>query len=535
LEEKKYKVLIADNIAKEALDVFKKYNKIIVEVNTKLSPEKLIKVIGQYDGIIVRSKTKLRKEVIQAAINLKVIVRAGTGYDNIDVEECTKRGIAVLITPLGNANAVVELTMGMMLNAARMIVQATSTMAQGKWEKKKFLGTELKGKTVGIIGLGRIGSGVAKRCKAFEMNVVAYDKFIPKRIAEDLGVQLFDNLDDLIKISDYITIHLPLTPQTKDLINSTHFEKMKPNAVIINVARGGVVNEKALYNALKEKKIAGACIDVYSKEPASPNEFPFIGLDNCITTPHIGANTVEAQKNVAILAAENMAQALLSNIFIDAVNIPFKIPADKADLYRPYMALGSNLGKILGQYNSHRIKKVTIKYKGELFVKYFEPIKAVILQSLFENRLKEEITFINTEEVLKDNGIEIELSKYEKSINFENYIKVYIETDNDIESKIAGTVFIDTPKIVEIDGLYFDFAPTDIMLIIKNYDKPGVVGRIGTFLGEHNINIASLQLGRKEKGTEAISVISIDEKINGNILQKLKYLKDIIDVSLIVL
>ena len=534
MEEKRFRVLIADSLDKEALDVFIKYPNIAVDVKTKHTQEELLSIVKNYDGIIVRSSTKINKDIIEAATNLKVIARAGTGYDNIDVEACTKKGVVVLITPSGNANAVVELTLGFMLNAARMIPDANFTMSQGKWEKNKYMGTELKGKTVGIIGLGRIGSGVAKRCKAFEMNVIAYDKFIPKRIADDLGVQLIEDLDELIKISDYITIHVPLTPQTNKLINRAHFEKMKSNAVIINVARGEIIDEQVLYEFLKEKKIRGACIDVYSKEPASPDKFPFIGLENCITTPHIGASTIEAQKNVAILAAENISQALTTNIFIDAVNVPFKIPYDQAHLYRPYMVLGSKLGKIISQYNRNRINEVTIKYKGELFDKYFEPIRAIILESIFENRLKE-ITFINTESILHEIGIKVSVEKYEKSINFENYIKIFIKTDNGIESKIAGTVFIETPKIVEIDGLYFDFAPTDFMLIIKNHDKPGVVGRIGTFLGENNINIASLQLGRKEKGTQAISVISIDEKIENTVLEKLKTLKDIIDVSMILI
>lgn len=533
MEIKKFNVLVSDNIAKEGIAILEEHNNIEVDVHTNWTHEELIENIGKYDGIIVRSGTKLRKDVIDVADKLKVIVRAGTGYDNIDVEACTKKGIVVMITPWGNSNAVVELTMGLMLDHARNISYANLTMNEGKWEKKKLKGYELKGKTVGIIGLGRIGAGVAKRCQAFEMNTIAYDKFIPKKRAEEIGVKLVDNLDELITKADYITIHLPLTPQTKDLINKDELAKMKKNAVIINVARGGVVNEEALNAALRDDAIAGACIDVYSQEPAKKEKFPFIGLKNCITTPHLGANTYEAQIKVAEIAAQHVIQALISKIFIDAVNIPFKLSEDLADIYRPYMLLGAQLAKMIGQFNTSRITKVTIRYKGEIFTKNFEPIRAVILQSIFENRLTESITFMNAEAVLKENGIEVVTEQYAKPVNFENYIKIYIDTESGMGTKMAGTVFSEQPKVVEINGLYFDFAPTDYMLVLQNKDIPGVLGAVGSLLGEHDINIAGLQLGRKEKGSDAVSIILIDDEPTIEMLNKLKSYDYIIDAKFI--
>lgn len=525
-------MLIADNIAEEGLKIFQNYKDIHVDVKTKHTEQELIDIIEPYHAVIIRSATTMTAAVINAAKNLKVITRAGTGYDNIDIDACNKKGVVVLITPLGNVNAVVELTMGLMLDAARKISQATLLMSQGKWEKKKLEGTELKGKTVGVIGLGRIGAQVAKRCMAFEMNVIAFDQFVPKKYAEDLGVKLVE-LDDLLKNSDYITIHTPLTPQTQNLIDKPQIEKMKKNAVIINVARGGVVNEKTLFETLKENKIAGACIDVYSEEPAAPDKFPIIGLPNSICLPHLGASTVEAQINVAVLAAQNTIQALTSNIFIDAVNVPFNLPANMADLYRPFMLLGSYLGSIISQHLKEKLVDVKIKYKGSIIENNFEPVKATILQSILQNRLMESITYVNIDNILREKGINISAEKFKDPVNFENYIKVILVSEKGIESKIAGTVFIDKPKIVEIDGLYFDFAPSDYMLIIKNKDIPGVVGKLGSFLGEKNINIAGIQLGRKEKGSEAISVIGIDDKLDDTALEELKKLPNILEVSLI--
>jgi len=528
MELKNYKILVSDGLAQEGVEILKKFKNFDITINDKTSREELFEIIEQFDGIIVRSATKITPDIIRAGKKLKVIVRAGTGYDNINIEECNKHGIVVLITPLGNTNAVVELTIGLMLNFARNIYKASTSMREGKWDKKFLRGSELQGKTIGIIGLGNIGAAVVKKCQAFNMNVVAYDRFVPKKRGQDLGVELLDNFDDFLARSDYITIHVPLTAQTKDLISYSEIEKMKPTAIIVNVARGGVVNEQALYDALINNKIGGACIDVYSKEPVDPKDAPFIGLDNCITTPHLGASTYEAQIEVAKLAAERIGQALNSKIFIDAVNISFNLSEEMADLYRPYIELGASLSKFITQFNLSKIISVKIKYKGEIFTN-FEPIKAVILQSLFDGRLIDIITYINLEEILRENEISVVVEKYLKPINYENYIKISIMSEDGALTKIAGTVFSENPRIVEINGLFYDFAPTNYMLALRNNDVPGVIGNIGTFLGNKGINIAGLQCGRKEKGNIAISIITLDEAVSRDDLNELKKFPNIID------
>jgi len=528
MELKNYKLLISDGLAQEGIEILKKFKNFELTINDKTSREELLEIIEQFDGIIVRSATKITPDIIKAGKKLKVIVRAGTGYDNINIEECNNRGIVVLITPLGNSNAVVELTVGLMLNFARNIYKANASMREGKWDKKILRGSELQGKTLGVIGLGNIGAGVVKKCQAFNMNVVAFDRFVPKKRGQDLGAELIDNFDDFLARSDYITIHVPLTAQTKDLISYSEIEKMKPTAIIVNVARGGVVNEQALYDALKHNKIGGACIDVFSKEPVDPKAAPFIGLDNCITTPHLGASTFEAQIEVAKLAAERIVQALNSKIFVDAVNISFNMSEEMADVYRPYIELGASLSKFITQFNPSKIISVKIKYKGEMFTN-FEPIKAVILQSLFDGRLIDIITYINLEEILQENEINVVVEKYSKPINYENYIKISIMAEDGSITKIAGTVFSEKPRIVEINGLYYDFAPSNYMLALRNNDVPGVIGNIGTFLGNKGINIAGLQCGRKEMGKIAISIITLDEAVSNEDLNELKKFPDIID------
>ena len=528
MELKNYKLLISDGLAQEGVEILKKFKNFELTINDKTNREELLEIIEQFDGIIVRSATKITPDVISAGKKLKVIVRAGTGYDNINIEECNKHGIVVMITPLGNANAVVELTVGLMLNFARNIYKANTSMREGKWDKKILRGSELQGKTVGVIGLGNIGAAVVKKCQAFDMNVVAFDRFVPKKRGQDLGVELLDNFYDFLARSDYITIHVPLTAQTKDLISYAEIEKMKSTAIIVNVARGGVVNEQALYEALKNNKIGGACIDVYSKEPVDPKDAPFIGLDNCITTPHLGASTYEAQIEVAKLAAERIVQALNSKIFVDAVNISFNMSEEMADIYRPYIELGASLSKFITQFNLSKIISVKIKYKGDIFTD-FEPIKAVILQSLFDGRLIDIITYINLEEILKENEIKVIVEKYGKPINYENFIKISIMAENGTITKIGGTVFSEKPRITEINGLFYDFAPSNYMLALRNNDVPGVIGSIGTFLGDKGINIAGLQCGRKEKGNIAISIVTLDEAVSNEDLNELKKFPDIID------
>ncbi|RLI65390.1 MAG: hypothetical protein DRO88_04685 [Promethearchaeia archaeon] len=319
-----YKCLVADNCSAEGLKTFGKYPNIDVVINTKHTTGELIQLIPEFHAMIVRSATKVTREVIEAAENLKVICRAGAGYNNIDVEACNEKGIAVLITPTGNTNAVVELTMGLMLSFARHIPQANNSMKAGRWDKKKLSGTEIKGKILGVLGIGRIGAGVATRCRVFGMKVIAYDKYVTQERLNGMGldfVKLYDDLNNFLSEVDYLSLHIPVTPETKSMLGAEQFEIMKDTAVIINCARGAVIDEAALYDALKNHKIGGACIDVYSKEPANKEDFPFIELENVICTPHLGASTEEAQINVASLAADQIGQLLNDGKYIDCVNL----------------------------------------------------------------------------------------------------------------------------------------------------------------------------------------------------------------------
>lgn len=321
MAEKKFKILVADNCSKSGLEEgLKIYSNIDIDIRTKHSEEELIEMIPEYDAMIVRSATKVTPPVIEAAKNMKIIARAGAGYNNIDVDACNKKGIAVIITPTGNTNAVIELTLGLMLNWVRHISKANQSMKKGKWEKKNLKGTELKGKTLGILGIGRIGAGVAKICQAFGMKTIAYDVYVTKEFAQSIGVELYDDLNKFLSQVDFLSLHVPVTDSTRGMIGKEQFEIMKNTAVVVNCARGAVINEKDLYDALVNKKIGGACIDVYSKEPATIEDFPYIGLDNVVCTPHLGASSEEAQVNVALLAANHIAQYLNDNKLISCVN-----------------------------------------------------------------------------------------------------------------------------------------------------------------------------------------------------------------------
>ena len=525
MEIRKYKILISDSIAKEGIDYLKSFPNFEVDVKTKHTKQELIEMVPSYHAIIIRSATKLDADVIAAAENLRVIARAGTGYDNIDIEACNKKGIVVMITPTGNSNAVIELTFGLMLDHARNIGKANNLLSQGKWEKKALEGYELKGKTIGIIGFGRIGAGVAKRAKAFEMNVLTHDKYVPKAYAEEMGAKLIENVDDLLKQADYITLHIPLTDETKNLINEEKLKLMKPNVVIVNVARGGIVDEKALVKALDDNKIGGACFDVFTKEPAIKEDIPLIGHPKVVCTPHLGASTYEAQIEVAKLAAEHIAQALNSDIYIDAVNLPFRLNPSLAEVFKPYMKLANYMGKILTQYRKGRIEHVLIEYKGDL-ISQFDSLRAVLLYSFFSKRFADTVTYMNLEEILAQNKISVTVEKITKRVNYETVMKMTV-IGTEGKSVIAGTVFSERPKIIEIDDQYMDVEPSEYMLILKSIDRPGVIGMVGTFLGQNGINIAGWQLGRKAVGGDALSVITLDNLVSPEIIEKLKKLENI--------
>lgn len=522
------KILISDKLAPEGVDIFKAVDSFKVDVNTGLPPEELKKIIKDYDAIIIRSATKLTADILEVADNLKFVGRAGVGLDNVDLSAATKKGVVAMNTPAGNTTATAEQTMSLILSLSRNTPQACASLKTGKWERAKFEGVELRGKTLGIIGLGRIGSTVGKFAKAFGMEIIAYDPYLSKEIIEQRGVKAVD-LDQLIKVSDYITIHIPKTSETKDLISDKEFGMMKKTVRVINCARGGIINEQALVTALKESKIAGAALDVFDKEPVDPNS-ELLKFDNCIVTPHLGASTSEAQVNVAIEIAETVRDALLGKGIMNAANFP-SVDAESHRVLSPYITLGVNMGKFAGQLINGGITDVKITYSGVFKDYKVAPVTLSLVNGLLKPILGENINFVNALSVAKERAINVQEVISSKDTEFVNCIIVEIKTDKEL-FVIWGTLSGNNqPRIVKVNDVYVDAVPDGNMLFINNNDKPGIVGAVGTVLAEENINIAGITFGRDVKGGLAISVVNVDSEVSDSTINKLKQNKDILFVK----
>jgi len=475
----------------------------------------------------VRSATKINKYVLSNAAKLRVIGRAGAGVDNIDLEEATKKGILVVNAPEGNTISATEYTLAMMLSLARNIPRAVAQLKSGVWNKKALLGTELRDKTLGIIGLGRIGSAVAKRAQALEMHVVAYDPFITENRAAELGVELL-SLDDLLAKADFITIHTPKTRETEGLLNAGAFAKMKDGVRIINCARGGIVDENALYEALRAGKVAGAALDVFAREPLT--ESPLFELDNVIVTPHIGASTVEAQINVAADVAREVLNALRGRLVKNTVNVPAIKPGMLSQL-RPYISLAEKLGCLQSQMVTGRAKKLQIKYSGEVF-RETGPITTAVIKGFLDPILQENVNFVNAPVLARERGIKVEQTITDKENGYSNLITVAVVADSQQHS-VSGSLFQGEPRIVNINGYRIDAVPEGHMLVIPHIDKPGMIGRVGTILGENDINISGMQNSRKMVGDINLMVISVDSAVPAAVLKKIAETKDIIEVKMI--
>ncbi|MBI5207834.1 MAG: phosphoglycerate dehydrogenase [Candidatus Firestonebacteria bacterium] len=518
-----FKILVSDALSEEGIKILKDNKKIELTINTKLTPEELLKEIPKYDVLLIRSGTRVTKEVINAAVNLKIIGRAGVGVDNVDTEAASKRGIIVMNTPEGNTISTAELTFSNLMAVARNIPQANSSLKSKKWERKQFTGVELKGKVLGVIGLGRIGFEVAKRAKSFEMKVTAYDPFISLEKAESAGIKLA-SLEEIYSSSDFITIHTPLTNQTKYLIDESALAKMKPEVRIINCARGGIIKESALYEALKNKKIAGAALDVFENEP--PLESPLLDLDNCVVTPHLGASTTEAQENVAVDVIKQVLDALFENRIVNAINVPCVDPAVLKEL-TPYLSLAEKMGNFLGQMGEQHTRKIEIMYSGEIAKYDVKPITTAFIKGFLQPILKDTVNFVNAPFIAKDRDIKVIEQKTTEVEDFTNLISVKIETDK-IKTFISGSLLDKKlPRIVKIDDYMVDIVPTGNLLICSNYDIPGIIGRLGTILGSHNINIAGMRYGRKEKGGSALSLYMVDTEIPSNVIKEIEKINGI--------
>lgn len=521
------KVLVSDNISQKGIDILKKAG-LEVDVKTGLKPEELRAIIGEYDALIIRSATKVTEDIIEAAEKLKVIGRAGTGVDNVDKVAATKKGIVVMNTPGGNTITTAEHTIAMLFSLARKIPQATASMKSGKWEKKKFMGVELFNKTIGIIGLGRIGTEVAKRTQCMGMNVLAYDPFLSDERAEELGITKTD-LNRIFAEADFITIHTPLTNETKYLINKDTISKMKKGVFIINCARGGIVNEKDLYEAIKEGKVAGAALDVFEKEP--PEEgYPLISDERVICTPHLGASTLEAQENVAVAIAEQIVDYLINGTIRNAINFP-SIPFDQVPLLRPYLILLERMGSFASQIFSKSIKQLQIEYLGEISSLNTQALTAAALKGILDPVLGEPVNYVNATYIAKERGIEVKEIKGKEAGDYQSLVRVILLSKDD-KTVVAGTLLSrKDPRIVQINDISMEIIPEGNMIFMRNHDRPGVIGNIGTLLGKNNINIGHMHFGRKEVGGIAYSVISVDAPLTDEIIEQIKKLPNVLEVK----
>ncbi|MFH1074145.1 MAG: phosphoglycerate dehydrogenase [Candidatus Firestonebacteria bacterium] len=524
-----FKILVADPIADEGIEILKKQKDTEVDVRFKLKPEEIISIIGDYDALVVRSETKATAPILDAAKKLKVIGRAGVGVDNVDVPFASKKGIIVMNTPDGNTISTAEHTIAMMMSLSRNIPAADASMKQKKWDRKKFTGVELYGKVLGIIGLGRVGREVAFRAKSFHMEIMAFDPYLTEEMAMKAGFKKA-TVDEIVTAADYITVHTPLTKETKGIIGEKEIAKMKEGVRLINCARGGIIEEKALVLGLKSGKIAGAAIDVYEKEP--PENYIYSDLPNTVLTPHLGASTEEAQVSVAIAIANQVLEALRGGTVRNAVNAP-AVPAEILILMKPYILLGETLGRTLVQLVEGPIKNIEIEYTGQVCDFNTSYLTLSIVRGVLSPIVKEPVNFVNAPHILKEKNILVSEFKSNVIKEYTSFIKVALTTDKERIS-IGGTVFgKNNIRISRLLGYDIDLEPATYMLIIINKDVPGMVGKIGTLLGKENINIASLQMARKITGGDATTILTLDNQVEERIISDLAKMENIRGVKFV--
>jgi len=520
------RVLISDKLSPAVVESFESRG---VEVDYKagLKPEELIAIIGEYDGLAVRSASEVTAELIAAAKNLKVIGRAGIGVDNIDLPAATAKGVVVMNTPFGNSITTAEHTIAMMFVAARQIASADVSTQSGKWEKNRFVGAELYAKTLGLIGCGNIGSIVADRALGLKMKVVAYDPFLTPERAVDLGVEIV-NLDELLSRANIITLHVPMTESTRNILSAENLAKTKPGVIIVNVARGGLVDEQALRNLLDSGHVAAAAFDVFSTEPAKDNVL--FGAPNFIATPHLGASTAEAQVNVARQIAEQMSDYLLTGAVTNALNMP-SISAEEAPRLRPFAELAEKLGSFAGQLVDTSLEGIEIEFEGHVADLNTKPLVCGALAGILRSQLQD-VNLVSAPAIVRERGIALVESKRESSPIYDSLIRIKVRTAGSVRT-LAGAVFAGAPKVVEVNGvaLEADFQP--VMLLTNNDDKPGFIGALGAILGDAGINIGTLHLGRKRIREEAIAIVGVDEVVPEEIIADLRALPQVSYVKLL--
>ncbi len=537
-----FRVLVTDNISEEGIERLARDASIEVDVRVGIKSDELAGIIGDYDAIITRSGTPITAPLLARHGKLKVIGRAGVGLDNIDIAAASKKGIIVMNAPTGNTLAATELTMGIMLAAARKIPLAHNSLKAGKWDRKKFMGVELYHKVLGVVGLGRIGTNVAIRSKSFGMRVIAYDPYIKKSKAESLGVTLHDNLSDVLREADVITFHTPLTPKTRNMVRSKEIALMKDGVILVNCARGGIVNEGDLYDALKAGKIFGVGVDVFEKEPAGANKL--LELDNVYATPHIGANTQEGQNAVALIIAEQVYDALHGKPYQNAVNIPF-MKSHLPSAMQLYFSLAEKMGKLSAQLAKGRTSEIQFVLVGKMFEEdlcerkfdvpfSFQPFTIAALKGFLDLSCPEAVTYINAPYLAMDRSIAVEESKTEQFDKFNDLLVFKVKTDV-LETLIAGTVFADgRGRIVLYDKFRLDIVPEGTFLHFRILDRPGIIGKVATILGDNNINIAGFGLSRAVTGEE-VAFVSVDHPIAADVLARIHAIDGMIEASVILL
>ena len=535
-----YNVLVTETISEKGLSILKNDKNIHLDIINGMTENELKNIISDYDAIITRSGTRITSDLLENPGRLKIIGRAGVGLDNIDIEAASRKGVIVMNAPTGNTIAATELTMGHILSAARKIPEANNSLLEGKWDRKKFLGIQLYEKTLGIVGLGRIGSNVALRAKAFDMDIVAYDPYIKRTKADALGVRLIDKFEDLLAISDIVTFHTPLTNETYKMLSDKEMKFMKDGAMVINCARGGIIDEDGLLKALNSGKLFAAGIDVFEKEP--PKDNPLLKISNVFFTPHIGANTFEGQKSVAVIIAEQVLSALKGENYINAVNIPF-IKSQLSTYHRLYFELIEKIGKLAAQVIKGRIEKIEINLIGRHFEEdinepvfdrplNYQPFTIAGIKGFLEVILKDSVTYMSAPYFAQDRNITISETKEKQLEEYNNLIMMKIKTDTE-EKEIGGTVLSDqVGRLTVLDKFHLDIIPQGIFLYFRNYDKPGVIGKVGTILGENSINIAGFGLSRQNEG-KAMGFVSVDNSITKKTLDEILNINGIIEAKTI--
>ena len=521
------KVLISDSMSPMAADVFRGRG-IEVDVKTGLSPDELLAVIGEYEGLAIRSSTRVTADVLAAAKRLRVVGRAGIGVDNVDVPTASQRGVVVMNTPFGNAITTAEHAIAMMMSLARQIPRADHSTHAGKWEKSAFMGVEISGKTLGIIGCGNIGSVVAERAQGLKMKVIAFDPYLSPERAKNIGVEKVD-MDGLLARADFISLHTPLTDATRGIINAEAIARMRKGVRIVNCARGGLVVEADLKAALESGHVAGAALDVFANEPAREN--PLFGMPNVVATPHLGASTTEAQEKVAVQVAEQMADYLLTGAVVNALNMP-SVTAEEAPRLKPYMKLAEQLGSFAGQLTSSAITAASVEYEGAVAELNVKPLTAVVLQGLL-SPLLEAVNMVSAPVIAKERGMEVTETKHERRGSYQSLIRLTVTTERQTRS-VAGTLFNgENPRLVDVKGIAMDATMGPYMLFVTNKDKPGFIGALGTTLGNAGINIATFNLGRTEPGGDAIVLIEIDSPISDDVLEQVRALPNVVQAKLL--